>query len=495
MKRKERPIHTVRILPLGDSLTQGDGSPSAYRYDLFRLLTEADVPFRFVGAYRSADPRMPEEFRAHSGRGGATTENLIAYFTEGSAQYDPAFPASAREAEVALLYIGTNDAHRGLPDEEYLDRVDRLLDILYGLSPSLIVYIATLRGKGELGEHRLRINRAILERDWVAYGEAHGGREVHPVDFNGRGTPRNLASDYPPDDGHPAADGNRKLAEMWFSAIRRRLYELCDTLPPDPVPAVAPVALTTNLAPVTVAPGQSVRFSAAVMPRTARIPSLVWQSSEPSVARVDEFGRVTGVAPGAATVTVRAIAGGFTRSATVTVAGECFDPMKGRRLLLSGVNARDFDDGCPAAFIEKPRAIRLRYPHWSGGHLEGRERFSAEEGFCLAFTSRFVTHAPMGKDNHLTVAFGGVSLTFSEGGRHLLLSVERGGSLAYLDEPPTFLPVRFHLVRTADRVTLYRDGEPLLDMPALPPRGKSALTLTWENYFGTHYLSELALGV
>ena len=35
--------HRVRILPLGDSLTQGDGNPSAYRYDLYRLLDGADI--------------------------------------------------------------------------------------------------------------------------------------------------------------------------------------------------------------------------------------------------------------------------------------------------------------------------------------------------------------------------------------------------------------------------------------------------------------------
>ena len=42
-------LHRVRILPLGDSLTQGDGSPSSYRYHLFRLLSEAGIPFRVGG--------------------------------------------------------------------------------------------------------------------------------------------------------------------------------------------------------------------------------------------------------------------------------------------------------------------------------------------------------------------------------------------------------------------------------------------------------------
>ena len=140
--KKLQPRHLVRILPLGDSLTAGDGNPSAYRYDLFRLYTEADLPFIFTGGVVCGDGRLPEEFRRHSGRCGATTLDLLHYMTEGETGYSAAWADAVRESDVVLLYIGTNDAHReALPFDEFSDRFFRLLDLLYSLKGDLVVYV------------------------------------------------------------------------------------------------------------------------------------------------------------------------------------------------------------------------------------------------------------------------------------------------------------------------------------------------------------------
>ena len=170
--------HRVRILPLGDSLTQGDGNPSAYRYDLYRLLAADGIPFRFVGGVWGGDWRLPPDCRYHSGRGGITSNGLIAYHTESSEYYIPSWVEAVRKAEVILLCIGANDIHRGLPVEEYTERLNRLLDLLYRHNPAIsTVYIATMRTAWSTNEKLRTMNAALLDPTFAA-ASAVKGRDV-----------------------------------------------------------------------------------------------------------------------------------------------------------------------------------------------------------------------------------------------------------------------------------------------------------------------------
>lgn len=493
--KKQQARHAVRVLPLGDSLTQGDGNPSAYRYDLFRLYTEADIPFVFTGGEISADTRMPEEYRRHCGRCGATTKDLIDYLTPGDERFIPAWADAVRESEVVLLYIGTNDAHRqNLPFEEFSDRFWRLLDLLYGLRGDLVVYVATLRSKS-VAEKRLEINRLLSSFDFAEY-TARTGREVHLVDFNGRRTPKNLPTDYPPDDAHPAAEGNRKLAEMWYTATARRIHELSLSLPAEDLGA-PPCGLMTNLAPTTIAPGRSTVFSATVMPANVRIGAVTWQSSDPAVASVDEYGTVTGRKPGTAEITVETVHYGYQRTATVTVAGEPFCAMAGRRVVFDGSECRPEEyTGTVEVVLPEHRTIRPRYPYGNAGTLTTAKSFALPRGFCLSFDYRGVTTSPLHTSaNYLTLELGGVALTFSAGGRQMTLTRDGALLASYSTDKPTFLCRHYDLVRTENRVTLLREGLPLLDAPIAPPTDAEApLVIRWERLWSVHHIYNLKIG-
>jgi len=62
--------------------------------------------------------------------------------------------------------------------------------------------------------------------------------------------------------------------------------------------------------------GESTNLTATVLPSTAEIEDVVWISSDPSVATVDD-GTVTAVAEGIATITAKTVDGGFTASCEV----------------------------------------------------------------------------------------------------------------------------------------------------------------------------------
>ena len=83
---------------------------------------------------------------------------------------------------------------------------------------------------------------------------------------------------------------------------------------------------------ITVGVGGTWQLNATVEPDDAQNKSVTWESSDESVATVDENGLVTGKSAGSATVTVRTVDGGYTAQCSVTVEGEEIVAVTGVRL-------------------------------------------------------------------------------------------------------------------------------------------------------------------
>lgn len=81
--------------------------------------------------------------------------------------------------------------------------------------------------------------------------------------------------------------------------------------------AVTGIKLTNDTASIQV--GSSSALTAIVEPDNASIKDVIWTSSDPDVAAVDDQGVVTGIVAGKATITVTAVDGGFSYTCEVTV--------------------------------------------------------------------------------------------------------------------------------------------------------------------------------
>ena len=79
-------------------------------------------------------------------------------------------------------------------------------------------------------------------------------------------------------------------------------------------------AVNVELTPLEadLAPGETLRLRADVIPAYADDLTVLWRSGDPAVATVDDSGRVTAIAPGACEITATC-AGGFTDRCSVTV--------------------------------------------------------------------------------------------------------------------------------------------------------------------------------
>lgn len=82
---------------------------------------------------------------------------------------------------------------------------------------------------------------------------------------------------------------------------------------------IAATGVSLNTETLSLMTGDSETLVANVEPADATNKAVTWESSDISVATVDENGKVTAVKEGSATITVRTADGGFTDTCTVTV--------------------------------------------------------------------------------------------------------------------------------------------------------------------------------
>ena len=82
---------------------------------------------------------------------------------------------------------------------------------------------------------------------------------------------------------------------------------------------VSATGVSLNTETLSLMTGDSETLVANVEPADATNKAVTWESSDTSVATVDENGKVTAVKEGSATITVRTADGGFTDTCTVTV--------------------------------------------------------------------------------------------------------------------------------------------------------------------------------
>jgi len=205
----------VRIMPLGDSITEGaQADLGGYRWPLENRMLDAGYAFDYVGSVRAGSPlSMPRPW--HEGHGGYQIESL-----DGGMQLEGAVVDSALrtyQPDVILLLAGTNNLN--FPDD--LDPVktssmyDRLLAQIFSLSPRVGVVASPVPWKTAVASiYVAQFNdhvHAVVDRyadagyriTWVA-------GMTDAVD----GGAANL-----PDGIHPSEPAYDRMAEQWFEAL------------------------------------------------------------------------------------------------------------------------------------------------------------------------------------------------------------------------------------------------------------------------------------
>ena len=183
----------TRIMPLGDSLTNGYRVPGGYRLPVYDGLNEAGWSFDFVGSLAGSVEGLPDN--DHEGHNTYVIDELVPVAAEMVPRYDP---------DIVLLLIGTNDVVSRDDLESAPERLAGLLTLLEGRE----VLVGTLPPVGnETAENNIQVYNAAI----IAVVEDAG---MTVVDHHAVMTNEMLV-----DAVHPDAEGYEAMAGQWLAAL------------------------------------------------------------------------------------------------------------------------------------------------------------------------------------------------------------------------------------------------------------------------------------
>jgi lysophospholipase L1-like esterase len=189
-----------RIMPVGDSITEGGATFSNYRRVLAEKLRAAGIAFVFVGTRGTAELR-------HEGYGGKNVEFLAATV--------PAHFA-AHPADIVLLHAGHNHFVEEQPIPGMIAATERLIASFRTTNPKVIILLAQVIPAGKLPKYAYlpELNTAL----------AHLATRLHtaaqPVLIVDQATGFDWRTDTIADLVHPNAAGAAKMAARWFEALK-----------------------------------------------------------------------------------------------------------------------------------------------------------------------------------------------------------------------------------------------------------------------------------
>ncbi|MEV0897211.1 ricin-type beta-trefoil lectin domain protein [Actinoplanes sp. NPDC049802] len=190
----------TRVMPLGDSITEGTQIPGGYRIGLWQRLASAGYRADFVGTQFNGPANLGDH--DHQGHPGWRIDQIDANVTGWLRTTTP---------RTVLLHIGTNDILQNYNVSGAPGRLSTLIDRITSTVPSADVFVATIIPLANSGqEAAARTYNAALS----TIVRSKGSR-VHLVDMHAALTTADLI-----DGIHPTAAGYDKMAATWYAALR-----------------------------------------------------------------------------------------------------------------------------------------------------------------------------------------------------------------------------------------------------------------------------------
>jgi lysophospholipase L1-like esterase len=193
----------VRVMPLGDSITDGLTVPGGYRIGLWQRFGAGGFRVDFVGSLFNGPASLGDH--DHEGHSGWRIDMIDANIVGWVRNTNP---------HTVLLHIGTNDVLQNFNLAGAPGRLSTLIDHITATVPSAEVFVATIIPLANSGaEANVRTYNAAIPS--IVQSKINASRHVHLVDMHSALTAADLA-----DGVHPNATGYDKMATTWFTALR-----------------------------------------------------------------------------------------------------------------------------------------------------------------------------------------------------------------------------------------------------------------------------------
>jgi acyl-CoA thioesterase I len=207
----------VRLLQLGDSITQGYGGQQSYRYPLWRKLVDAGARIDAVGSTSQAAAGSPSwpDYKGqrfdldHEGHSGWTADAVAGALPSWLTGYTP---------DIALIHLGSNDLlHRNGDVDGALLGLSRAVAHLRTANPNVRLYVALI----------IPISSAWSAVASAAVGDLNNRLSAWAASLTSQRSPLRLVDQYTGfnvdadtyDGVHPNSRGEEKMAQRWFDAM------------------------------------------------------------------------------------------------------------------------------------------------------------------------------------------------------------------------------------------------------------------------------------
>ena len=195
---------SIKIMPLGDSITYGEGSSilGGYRFPLWNDLRARGFPIDFVGSVQTGPASFDRENEGHP---GWKINQIAAKIVNWLMTYRPS---------IILLHIGTNDFVKNDDPAQTPARLSHLLNLITNTLPGVTVIVAQilpLPRSARINGEVVAYNAAI---PGIVKADVAQGKHVYYVDIYDVVPPSML-----PDQIHPNDAGYALMAKVWLYAL------------------------------------------------------------------------------------------------------------------------------------------------------------------------------------------------------------------------------------------------------------------------------------
>ncbi|MEU7955629.1 ricin-type beta-trefoil lectin domain protein [Micromonospora humida] len=193
----------VRVMPLGDSITEGTQVPGGYRIGLWQRLAAGRYTIDFTGSQFNGPGSLGDH--DHEGHPGWRIDQIDANIVGWLNNQRP---------QTVLLHIGTNDILQNYNVGTAPNRLSTLIDKITTTAPTAEVFVAQIitLSNGNQAAAARTFNAAI---PGIVQSKVNAGKRVHLVDMQSALTTADLI-----DGIHPTSGGYDKMAARWYSALQ-----------------------------------------------------------------------------------------------------------------------------------------------------------------------------------------------------------------------------------------------------------------------------------
>lgn len=230
---------TVRVMCLGNSITQADENHVSYRYPLWKKLVDAGIEVEFVGSHdkNKWGANSPKQNTTYNGKtftnvneghwgwridqilNGHNENQHVGKLSGWLQQYTP---------DYALLHLGTNDIFQNQPIDETIAELEEVIRQIRARNSTVRIMLAQL---------------IPANKFWDNYTDgairAYNTKIAALVDkLNTAASPVILVDQYSGfdpatmlyDEAHPNEQGEEVMAQKWYTALMSQLKTLPVTL-------------------------------------------------------------------------------------------------------------------------------------------------------------------------------------------------------------------------------------------------------------------------